>query len=112
MSKDTRFSIHDWQAKQRLAESNPLDKMFGGNPLDKFPSTESMSNADIELLDSLVKKYSDLKLKNTIDILRDRPLEEKDLDEMNTTGAGTSISTGNSGAYATPKAFKKKRKDD
>jgi hypothetical protein len=34
----------------------------------------------------------------------------EDLDEQNTTGTGTSISTGNSPAYATPYAFKKKKK--
>ena len=33
-----------------------------------------------------------------------------DLDEQNTTGGGTTISTGNSPAIATPYAFKKKKK--
>ena len=36
-------------------------------------------------------------------------LAEEDLDEANVTGTGTSISTGNSPAYATPKAFSKSK---
>jgi hypothetical protein len=36
-------------------------------------------------------------------------LAEEDLDEANVTGTGTSISTGNSPAYATPKAFSKNK---
>ena len=38
--------------------------------------------------------------------------DDDDLEEQNVTGTGTSISTGNSPAYATPKAFGKKKDKD
>ena len=39
-----------------------------------------------------------------------RELIKTELDEANTTGTGASIAVGSSEAYATPYAFKKKRK--
>jgi len=39
-----------------------------------------------------------------------KKLEEEEIDEANVTGTGASFSAGNSMAYATPFAFKKKRK--
>ena len=39
-----------------------------------------------------------------------RELIKTELDEANTTGTGTTISTGSSEAYATPFAFRGKRK--
>ena len=39
-----------------------------------------------------------------------RELIKTELDEISTTGTRASIATGNSEAYATPYAFKKKRK--
>ena len=39
-----------------------------------------------------------------------RELIKTELDEISTTGTGASITTGNSEVYATPYAFKKKRK--
>ena len=39
-----------------------------------------------------------------------RELIKTELDEANTTGTASSITTGNSEAYATPYAFKKKKK--
>ena len=87
------FNIHDWQAKQRLAE-NYSDK------------EESMSNEDIAALERIVKKYNMGKIQNIIKIFADR------MNELNTTGTGASFQAGNSAAYATPKAFKKKRKRD
>ena len=41
-----------------------------------------------------------------------KKLEEKEMDEANVTGTGTSISTGVSPAYATPFAFGKKKDKD
>ena len=37
---------------------------------------------------------------------------KKEIDEMNTTGTGASFNAGSGEGYMTPKAFKKKRKDD
>ena len=38
--------------------------------------------------------------------------DEEEIDEQNVTGTGASFTTGNSPAYATPKAFGKKKKKD
>ena len=45
-------------------------------------------------------------------IRKNYPDEYKKVQEQNTTGTGTSISTGNSPAYATPFAFGKKKDKD
>ena len=41
-----------------------------------------------------------------------KKLKEEEIDEANVTGTGTSISTGFSPAFATPKAFGKKKDKD
>ena len=110
------FNIHDWQAKRRLTEQN---------------SPESMSNADIRALQIVVSDYSLNKVLNTLAVIADKTGKHDeaymiqklasqiqdfptDMDEASMTGTGTSISTGASAAYATPKAFgddkRKKRK--
>ena len=204
MSK--KFNIHDWQAKQRLAEQDDYqrrqDALTPGKNPDAFygpgsfyqkmkqkgvtniPSdeeVESMSNVDIGVLDKMVKKYSMDKIMKTINILKDRPLpeqtmtnfgpvrsatkynglpirdnvmdystellnqinddennvgpgeqmidynatrkaardlmdavdrDEEGMMEANTTGTGASFNAGSGEGYMTPKAFKKKRKDN
>ena len=86
------FNIHDWQAKQRLVE-------------DETPKGESMSNEDIAALERIVKKYNMGKIQNVIKIFADR------MNEMSTTGTGASFQAGSGEGYATPYAFKKKRKN-
>ena len=91
-----KFSIHDWQAKIRLAEQqdddpnwqkrqdaltpgkNP-DAFYGpGSPYQKLKqkfgnkSQESMSNADIGALQKVVGEYSLNKILNTIAVIADR----------------------------------------
>jgi hypothetical protein len=39
-------------------------------------------------------------------------LKQRNMDEASTTGGGTSFQAGAGAGYATPYAFKKKRKDD
>lgn len=82
------FNIHDWQAKQKLAEAK-----------DHKISQEEME-----------KLHKDGKIK-----LKDGSMlffvKEEDIDEMSTTGTGASFQAGTGAAYATPKAFKKKKKD-
>ena len=92
---DKKFNIHDWQAKQRLAEQdddpnwqkrqdaltpgkNP-DAFYGpGSPYQKLKqksgnkSQESMSNADIGALQKVVGEYSLNKILNTIAVIADR----------------------------------------
>ena len=102
------FNIHDWQAKQRLVE-------------DETPKGESMSNADIRALQTIISNYNLNKILNTLAVIVDRTGKHDEaemikkltnqMNEMNTTGTGASFQAGNSAAYATPKAFKKKRKD-
>ena len=122
MSK--KFNIHDWQAKQRK------------RLLNEERSQESMSNADIRALQVVVGDYSLNKVLNTIAVIADNigkhdeadmiqklanqiqdfdpsagiTLNPTDMDEMNTTGGGASFNAGDGMGYATPKAFKKKKK--
>tara|TARA_R110002167_G_scaffold361434_1_gene579754 strand:- start:747 stop:1127 length:381 start_codon:yes stop_codon:yes gene_type:complete len=123
-----KFNIHDWQAKQRQQPLNEVemgtDVPFGGSRgrspewLDAevskyigqtFASWMSPDNPPFAQ-EYAQPPYIDKLVKGIMDIVNSR-----DLDEMNTlgsAGAGTSIKTGDSGAYATPYAFKKKRKKD
>ena len=82
------FNIHDWQAKQKLAEAK-----------DHKISQEEME-----------KLHKDGKIK-----LKDGSMlffvKEEDMDEASTLGTGTSVQAGSGAAYATPFAFKKKRKN-
>ena len=81
------FNIHDWQAKQKLAEAK-----------DHKISQEEME-----------KLHKDGKIK-----LKDGSMlffVKEDIDEMSTTGTGASFQAGSGEAYATPYAFKKKRKN-
>jgi hypothetical protein len=56
----------------------------------------------------------DLKKKNETDYDKVEDIIEKhfSVDEMNTTGTGASFNAGDGMGYATPKAFKKKNKED
>ena len=150
---DKKFNIHDWQAKQRLAEQdddpnwqkrqdaltpgkNP-DAFYGpGSPYQKLKqksgnkSQESMSNADIGALQKVVGEYSLNKILNTVAVIADRigkndeadmikklanqiqDFEPTDMDEISATGTGASFNAGTGVGYMTPKAFKKKQKDD
>tara|TARA_R100000773_G_C4149954_1_gene72490 strand:- start:40 stop:558 length:519 start_codon:yes stop_codon:yes gene_type:complete len=80
-----KFSIHDWQAKQRqlnLAEQDDYQRRQdrltpGKNPeefygSDSLFSQESMSNADIRALQTVVGEYSLNKILNTIAVIADR----------------------------------------
>ena len=82
------FNIHDWQAKQKLAEAK--DHQISKEEMEKLHK-----DGKIKLKDGSMLFFT----------------KEEDIDEMSTTGTGASFQAGNSAAYATPKAFKKKRKD-
>ena len=100
------FNIHDWQAKQRLVE-------------DETPKGESMSNEDIAALERIEALYSVVKDPDEAQKYFDLDWEElpsgfeRDMrvDEMSTTGTGASFQAGSGEGYATPYAFKKKRKN-
>jgi hypothetical protein len=136
------FNIHDWQDKQkRLAEAdNPAFKInpsdvpgtaaWGGRAgLTVGDSDDSVSSSDLR--DEITKyigltfaswmspshppfaqeyaksPYIDKLVDGIMDIV-----DKGNLKEMNTTGGGASFNPGNSMAYATPNAFKKKRKEN
>ena len=122
------FNIHDWQAKQRLSEQRAdwTPPPMGMSPGEK--SQESMSNADIRSLQTVVGDYSLNKVLNTIAVIADKTgkhdeadmiknlaskiqdFDQEDLDEINTTGGGASFNPGAGEGYMTPNAFKKKKK--
>ena len=88
---------------------------------------ESMSNASIKALQVAISDYSLNTILTRLAAIVDQTgkhdeadmiknlaskINEFELDEQNTTGTGASFSAGNSPAYATPKAFGKKRDKD
>ena len=86
---DKKFSIHDWQAKQKLAENKSLE-------ISSEEMEQLHKNGKIKLKDGSILVF----------------VKEEELDELNTTGTGASFNAGSGEAYATPYAFKKKRKDN
>lgn len=84
----SKFNIHDWQAKQKLAEAK--DHQISQEEMEKLHK-----NGKIKLKDGSMLFF----------------VKEEDIDEASMTGTGASFKAGNSAAYATPYAFKKKRKD-
>ena len=150
---DKRFNIHDWQAKQKLAELNekegvkhytkdgkewtgathkmpngPLmtqnphsedsEELFHKDELDESNLDEAMNpkRAANALFDKLAasrligKQNRAQAVAVLASMLANMKMDEGDLDEMSTTGTGASFKAGNSAAYATPYAFKKKKK--
>ena len=125
------FNIHDWQAKQikqRLTEQPEMedDKPVSGTPKERLVQTivnvfsgrlgnwysEKVTN--MTDVDNLFKRDREAIANIIRQHLRDVTVEP-DISEMNTlgsAGAGSSITTGDSMAYATPKIFDKKRKED
>ena len=140
------FNIHDWQDKQRHLSEQRADwtpPPMGMSPGER--SQESMSNANIKALQTVVGDYSLNKILNTIAVIADKTGKHDEADmiknlaskiqdfededemhddpgdiridhdyytEQNTVGTGASFSPGNSPAYATPKAFGKKKDKD
>ena len=87
MSKS--FNIHNWQAKQRLAEDEDKSLQISQEEME-----ELHKNGKVRLKDGSILAF----------------IKEDELDEISTTGTGASFKAGNSAAYATPYAFKKKKK--
>jgi len=88
MSKS--FNIHNWQAKQRLAEDEDKSLQISQEEME-----ELHKNGKVRLKDGSILAF----------------IKEDELDEMSTTGTGASFNAGTGAAYATPKAFKKKKKE-
>ena len=96
---DKRFNIHDWQAKQRLEEHHAGDynpgflKQSVSTFLDKL---KKKNEADYNKVEKIMEKYFSAKKQN----------------EASMTGGGASFQAGSGEGYATPYAFKKKRKNN
>jgi len=86
---DKRFDIHNWQAKQRLAEDEDKSLQISQEEME-----ELHKNGKVRLKDGSILAF----------------IKEDELDELSSTGTGTSFQAGTGAAYATPKAFKKKKK--
>jgi len=84
---DKRFSIHDWQAKQRLVENKSLE-------ISSEEMEQLHKNGKIKLKDGSILVF----------------VKEEEVDEISATGTGASFKAGSGAGYATPYAFKKKRK--
>ena len=86
---DKRFNIHNWQAKQRLAEDEDKSLQISQEEME-----ELHKNGKVRLKDGSILAF----------------IKEDELDEANVTGGNASFQAGTGAAYATPKAFKKKKK--
>ncbi|MBT7528868.1 MAG: hypothetical protein HN660_05205 [Flavobacteriaceae bacterium] len=84
------FNIHNWQAKQRLAEDEDKSLQISQEEME-----ELHKNGKVKLKDGSILAF----------------IKEDELGEMSTTGTGASFNAGTGAAYATPKAFKKKKKE-
>ena len=87
MFKDLYAEAQDFEI---LAEENPTD----------------------EVIKELSKELTDIVGNFRTHIRKKYPEEHKKIEEANVTGGGASFSSGNSPAYATPKAFGKKKDKD
>ena len=87
---DKRFNIHNWQAKQRLAEDEDKSLQISQEEME-----ELHKNGKVRLKDGSILAF----------------IKEDELDEANVTGGNVSFQAGTGAAYATPKAFKKKKKE-
>ena len=117
---DKKFDIHEWQAKQKLAQYHLKESINEGhglsgddvkilktliNQVKQGTVSSKMSSDFIKVLNFLVK--SNIKQDKTKDLSKN-----EEVDEANVTGTGTSFQAGSGEAYATPYAFKRKRKKD
>jgi hypothetical protein len=87
MFKDLYAEAQDFEI---LAEENPTD----------------------EVIKEMSKELTDIVGNFRTHIRKKYPEEHKKIEEANVTGGGASFSSGNSPAYATPKAFGKKKDKD
>ena len=117
---DKKFDIHEWKAKQKLAQYHLKESINEGhglsgddvkilktliNQVKQGTVSSKMSSDFIKVLNFLVK--SNIKQDKTKDLSKN-----EEVDEANVTGTGTSFQAGSGEAYATPYAFKRKRKKD
>ena len=141
MSKDTKFSIHDWQSKQRLNELRATDipgtaawmgarggglSVGGGEADTTYTDKDKIYDAVLHEVKQAFATYmspdfppfsqeylNDPKyVVKLAERISEKAAKDIGLKEMNTTGGGASFNAGDGMGYATPNAFKKKRKED
>ena len=117
------FNIHDWQAKQRLTEHG--GKAFGTDTDNKYDINISnilqlIKSTGIDPMD--VMEEIGVEFKINFDFSGGAPGMTRygsempgpgrasGMEEMSTTGTGTSFNPGAGEGYMTPNAFKKKKK--
>ena len=122
MSK--KFNIHEWQAKIKLAEQTMTNfgpvrsvEKYNGLPirdnvmdyasqiLNQINDYENNVGPGEQMIDYNATREAVKALMNAVDRDEEGMME-------NTTGTGASVNAGGGEGYMTPKAFKKKRKDD
>ena len=113
-----KFNIHDWQdnqRKQRLAEQDndwkgldaEVAKFVGG----RFASWMSPGNPPFSQ-EYNKAPYFDKFIEDLMEVINDYKGEEEiDENSLGGAGAGASFNTGDSMAYMSNNAFKKKRKE-
>jgi len=121
-SREKLAEQDDYQKRQdRLTPGKNPEEFYGS---DSLFSQESMSNADIRALQTVVGEYSLNKILNTIAVIADKTgkhdeadmvkkladkiqdfNQEDELDEANMTGTGASFSAGSGEGYMSPNAF-------
>ena len=112
------FNIHDWQAKQTKQNLNEGVWEIGSKQaIQEFINKlKQLKNVYYNIVGSdEVQNGLDAALRGAEELMRhakDNPNELEEMNSLGASGAGASMNTGNSMAYATPNAFKKKRKDD
>jgi len=108
------FNIHDWQAKQRrLTEQEQLGLELTDEEKDYVD--DMMAVIKRKIVNSVSPDY---KVEKTTALFKyiDGWFEvqggtyEENVKEMSATGTGASVGAGGGEAFATPNAFKKKRK--
>ena len=111
MSK--KFNINEWQAKQRLVEEkynglpirdNVMD--YSNEILNQINDYENNVGPGEQMIDYNATRKAARDLMDAVD------RDEEGMMEANTTGTGASFNAGSGEGYMTPKAFKKKRKDN
>ena len=110
MSK--KFNIHEWQAKRRLLNEQEQPG------LELTDEEKDMVSDTLEDIYARINPTNDIEKYTALFKYIDGWFEvhggtyEENIKEMSATGTGTSFNAGSGEGYMTPKAFKKKRKDD
>ena len=126
-----KFNIHDWQAKQRqqrLVEQDDFqkrqdrltpgknpDEFYGDGSLDKLRNSDAFGSAGTDkrtgrVIGDILQLYKSTGI-DPEEVIEAIKMSDNFMKEMNTTGTGASFNAGAGEGYASPNAFKKKKKN-